>query len=90
MSTTTHRTTAALAAGLALAALLALVLTLASSTKHSHETSAWDVDTATDQPADCGSVAAADYTDDQIAALISQGWYGDPTDQEERLYAPSC
>lgn len=23
-------------------------------------------------------------------ALLAQGWYGDPTDGEERLYAPTC
>ena len=25
-----------------------------------------------------------------VDALMRQGWYGDPTDGVERLYAPSC
>lgn len=88
---TARQALAALVAALVgVAALVTMAGVLLMSHQQDTSTSAWDVDTASDVPASCGYVDANAYTADEVAALIAQGWYGDPTDHAERLYAPSC
>lgn len=43
---------------------------------------------------ECRTIDLADDTtgagDDLASELLARGWYGDPADHAERLYAPSC
>ena len=44
-----------------------------------------------DRPAaSCQSVNAEALPEDAGLVLMERGWFGDPTDSAERLYAPQC
>lgn len=38
----------------------------------------------------CTSFDAETLTDSEVRGLLHAGWFGDPTDGEERVYSPDC